>query len=141
MTPRAIRISVLTMIGIFAVAAPLAHAGGGMGAGSGTTTCRLVPSAPNQPQTVRIVDPLATDDVKVGAAVLVCDLAATGATLSGPSTQTPPATPNAVTCYALGSADPGKFNATITDAFGTNQTVKLGGIQLLCVPSLVNITP
>src|SRR5262249_62361188 len=104
-------------------------------------------------QTVRWVGlGTAGDQVKVGAAVLVCDLPATGSTLPpGPSTGSPisETVANSVTCYSVSGADPARIGATMKDPFtevypdqvaGT-QAVQIGAIQLLCVPSLLsNIT-
>jgi|ERR671937_2095270 hypothetical protein len=128
------------------VGVPVALAGGGMGAGSGVTTCRLIINgAANQPQTVGVVDSFTptTDLMKVGIATLVCDIPAVGSTVSGPATGTPVGvTANSVTCYSVASADSGKVPVTLRDPFteatpAQTQQVTLGAIQFLCVPSVM----
>jgi hypothetical protein len=138
---RRVGVGAAFLLAVLTASAPGAYAGAGMGAGTGTTTCRLILNAVNQPQTVNVTDqwPVnSPDTVKVGAATLLCDISATGQTVSGPDTTPLPTTvtPNAATCYAVGEADQTKINATILDAFG-QQTAKLGGMQFLCVPSVV----
>jgi len=130
-----------------AFALPLAHAGGGMGAGSGTTTCRVVLNgSQNQPQIVKLVDPFATDTLKVNALALLCDLPATGATQNFPSvpltgTPIPENQANAVACYTVTAADTARILTTIRDPFttanavGQVEHVALGAIQLLCLPA------
>jgi len=149
MTPRGrLSIFAVSTIVILAIAVPLAHAGGGMGDPSdGLTTCRTILNGGNQPQVLRVTDSLTNapaippDVVNVGVAAMVCDLGATAVRVSGPATTPPTFTaPTVVTCYAVGQADPSKVDATIIDLFGTH-TVKLGGIQLFCVPSQVTIGP
>ena len=135
------RLATATLSSLLALglAASAADAGGAMGTAGSTATCRMIQNGVNPPQTVEITDPLTSpsDVVRVGAAVLLCDLAATGSTLApGPSTVPITTTPNAVTCYQAGAAEQAKIPATINDGFGT-QSVKLGGIQLLCVISTV----
>jgi hypothetical protein len=142
-------VSVLSAIAFFAVVASLADAGGGMGQGTGASVCRLILSgAPNQPQTVRVGDFFLgsnTDEVKVGAAVLLCDLdVSNGFTVAGPRTGTPISPSTSVTCYTLSGADPARIQATMKDPFtevfpGGNgsQAVQIGAIQLLCVPSAI----
>jgi len=138
-------VSLLGVIGILALAAPPAHAGGGMGGGPGAsiTTCRAVPNGTNEPQTVQIVDPLTVnggDVLKIATLVLVCDIPASGTTVAGPKTTQLTAIQTNITCYTVSGADPSKGNATVTDIFGT-QAVKLSSIQLVCVPANVAITP
>jgi len=144
----------ILLIACFTAVAPPVYAGGGMGTGTGATICRLILNgAPNQPQTVSVTDAFPgsnLDAVKVGAAVLLCDLdVASGLTVSGPPTGQPVTGSNSVTCYSLTGADPVRIGATIKDPFteafpgGTGtQAVQIGAIQLLCVPSLIsNIQP
>lgn len=125
----------LTILGVLAFAVPFAHAGGGMGTGSGTTSCRLIPNAVQQPQTLSITDAV-TDAVKIGSAVLLC-ITATGETLSGPETQPLTLSQNATACYAVAAADATKFPTTFTDPFGT-QSVIATKIQLVCVPAHIH---
>jgi hypothetical protein len=142
-------VPVLSAIACFTVVATPAHAGGGMGAGSGATLCRLILNgAPNQPQTVKVGDTFlgsGVDQVKVGAAVLLCDLAVlNGSTVSGPPTgnPVPESEATSTTCYSISGADAARIGATMTDPFtevnppGT-QAVEIGAIQLLCVPSVI----
>jgi hypothetical protein len=130
------------------LALPAAHAGGGMGAGSGVTTCRLVLNgSQNQPQIVSVSDALVSNDVvKVNALVLLCDLPATGVTQNVPATGSPiPAPPppgkNPLACYTVTGADTARILTTIRDPFtevnavGGAEHVALGAIQLLCVPA------
>lgn len=113
------------------------EAGGGMGQGSGTTTCRLVQNSLDQPQTMSVIDQFTGGDiVNVGSAVLVCDLAALATTLKGPLTTPLGTTPTAVVCYSVGASDPSRVETTLLDPFG-EQAVTLGAIQLLCVPATV----
>jgi hypothetical protein len=142
-------VSMISMIACFTAVAPV-YAGGGMGAGTGATLCRFILSgAPNQPQTVRVADFFLgsnQDEVKVGAAVLLCDLdVASGSTVFGPPTGPPVTDSTSVTCYSLAGADPARFGATMKDPFteafpgGTGtQAVQIGAIQLLCVPSVIS---
>ena len=129
-------VSVLSAIAMFSVVTPPAHAGGGMGQGAGLTTCRLILNgAPNQGQTVSLVDfGTGGDQVKVGAAVLLCDVPATGTRDAGPAIGPAIGEPNSVTCYSVSGADRARIGATMQDPFGT-QPVQIGAIQLLCVPS------
>ncbi len=143
----------ISAIALFTTLASAAHAGGGMGAGTATSTCRVVlGGAPNQLQTIDLNDDFVSGDrVKVGAAVLLCDLAATGITTAGPLTGNPITVTNAtkVTCYSVSGADQAKIKATMRDPFteaplsstGT-QPVQIGAIQLLCVASeITDIQP
>lgn len=127
---------------------PAAHAGGGMGAGSGTTTCRLVLNgSQNQPQIVSVTDHFVNGDVlRVNALVLLCDLPATGATQNFPSvpltgTPIPAAEQNAVACYTVTGADTARILTTVRDPFTAANAVNgvehvaLGAIQLLCLPA------
>ena len=128
-----------------AFALPSAHAGGGMGAGSGVTTCRVVLNgSQNQPQLVSVTDPLVNNDVvKVNALVLLCDLPAIGVTQNTPATGAPiPAgQASAVACYTVTGADTARIATTVRDPFTEANAVKgvehvaLGAIQLLCVPA------
>ena len=156
MTRKTIASVMLLATACLTLGIPAAYAGGGMGAGSGVTTCRFVASgASNQPQSIAIVDPFVTvnelpfpsppgDVVKINAAVLVCELVATGATVSGPATGTPilETAATSTTCYAVTGANPSKFNVTVQDPFtevaspSGLQNMVLGGIQLVCVPSI-----
>jgi hypothetical protein len=125
----------VVVIATFVVGMPWAHAGAGMGEGAGATTCRTISQAPNQARTFNVTDPVtAADEVGIATAALLCDLPATGTLTGGEVTGGPPPLPNAVTCYAVRQADQARMNVTITDAFGV-QTVRLGGIHLVCVPS------
>lgn len=141
----------ISAIACFTAAVPVAHAGGGMGeASDGVTTCRLILNgAPNQSQAVTVTDPYVSgDEMKVGAAVLVCDLAALAHTINNtPPTgsSVPTDQRNSATCYTVTGADQARFTETIVnpfanapDATGT-QDIQLGPIQLFCVPS--NIAP
>jgi hypothetical protein len=112
------------------------HAGGGMGAGSGVSTCRTISQGVNPPHTISITDTLTVgDEVRVGRATLVCDLPASGLTVAPAGATTTPVTdPNAIVCYTLVGADRTSVAASITDVFGT-QDVAVGTIQLLCVPA------
>jgi len=141
------RIVVVAIVGVLAGTVSSAHAGGGMGAGIGNTVCRLVQNAVSQPQRLAISDQstVTPDQVSLGAAVLLCDLPAGAVNLTvdtfptdpPPWTPTPPPGPaNIISCYALAGADPAKLTATFKDAFGT-QTVRVGAIQLFCVPALL----
>jgi hypothetical protein len=124
---------------------PAAHAGGGMGTGSGATTCRLILNgSQNQPQIVGVSDNFASNDVvKVNALVLLCDLPAVGVTQNVPATGTPipEAQQNAVACYTVSGADSARILTTVRDPFtnvnsvGGVEHVALGAIQLLCVPA------
>jgi hypothetical protein len=135
----------LSMVVGLTFAMPAAEAGGGMGFGSGASTCRLVLNGgPNQPQTVSITDAFVSDDaVKVGALVLLCDLPAIGETVAGPATGTPipEGERSAVACYAVTGADSARIATTVQDPFTTalattgTKSVSLGAIQLLCVPA------
>jgi hypothetical protein len=118
------------------LAAPAAHAGGGMGAGSGVSTCRTISQGVNPPHTISITDTLTVgDEVRVGRATLLCDLPASGLTVAPAGATTTPVTdPNAIVCYTLVGADRTSVAASITDVFGT-QDVGVGTIQLLCVPA------
>jgi hypothetical protein len=156
MTRTTLAIAMLLVATGFTLGIPTADAGGGMGAGSGVTTCRFVASgAPNQPQSIAVVDPFVTvnelpnpntpgDVVKVNAAVLVCELLATAKTVSGPATGGPIIETEATstTCYAVSGSNPAKFNVTVKDPFtevgapSGVQSMVLGGIQLVCVPSI-----
>jgi len=150
------RAVIAVLLGLIVIApASLAHAGGGMGAGAGVTTCRLVANAPNQPQTIALVDPFVTnndstdpnfpgDIVKIKSAALVCELAATGKTVSGPPTGSPilDTVANSIVCYSVTGANSAKADATIQDPFteaattaGT-QHVAVGAIQFVCVPAV-----
>jgi hypothetical protein len=153
MMRRTIVAAALAAITGLTLATSVAHAGGGMGAGAGVSTCRLIASgAANQPQSIAMVDPftntndlpnISGDVVKINAAVLVCDLAATGVTVSGPQTGSPiiETVANSITCYSVSGANSAKFNATIQDPFTevvstSPQQVVLGAIQFVCVPSV-----
>lgn len=151
--------SLLFGVAILMVAIPPAHAGGGMGAGSGVSTCRLIAGgATNQTQTFAIVDNFVTsndlpdgpsgDVVKINAPVLVCELAATGTRVSGPVTGTPipEAQVTAITCYAVTGGNQAKSNVTTRDPFTEAvsldpQPMVLGAIQFVCVPSATNPAP
>ena len=132
-----------TLCLVFAL--PAAHAGGGMGTGSGATTCRLILNgSPNQPQLVSVIDPFVSGDiVKVNALVLLCDLPAVGTTQNVPATGTPipAAQQNSVACYTVTGADSARIVTTIRDPFTEVNSVNgaehvaLGAIQLLCVPA------
>jgi hypothetical protein len=100
-------------------------------------SCRVILNAPNQSQTISIVDGFTTtgDAVKVGAAVLYCQ-PAIAARLSGPVT-TLITGPDSITCYNLGNADQAKETVTLTDPFGT-QNVTTGGISVFCVPAVTS---
>jgi len=129
---------------VFAV--PGALAGGGMGAGSGVTTCRAVLNgSQNQPQLVSVTDPLVNSDVvKVNALVLLCDLPAIGVTQNVPATGAPiPAgQKSAVACYTVTGADSARVATTVRDPFtevnavNGAEHVAVGAIQLLCVPAM-----
>jgi hypothetical protein len=134
----------MSLLGCLTLAMPAAHAGGGMGAGSGVTTCRLVKGGTKPPQIVSVTDPFVSGDVmKVGALALLCDLAAAGSTVNAdvvPPTGAPILEPNAVACY-LANGDSARILTTVTDPFteansptGSEQVV-VGAIQLLCVPA------
>ncbi len=142
-------VAMISAIACFAVVAPPAHAGGGMGTGSGVTTCRVILNGgPNQGQTVKLTDSMPgtnPDQVKVGAAVLVCDLAAIGTLVAGSGLGAPPVPPDSadsVTCYTLSGADQVRILATMTDGFTevsspNGQPVQIGALQFMCVPSVI----
>ena len=147
MTNKTILAALLAAIVCLAFALPAAHAGGGMGTGSGATTCRLVLNgSQNQPQAVSVIDPFVNGDLlKVNALALLCDLPAIGVTKSGPATGTPvpEAQRTTVACYTVSGADSARVLATIhtpfteaTPPLGGGEHVALGAIQLLCVPAV-----
>jgi hypothetical protein len=137
----------LSIVAAVVAAVPLAHAGGGMGGGSladvtAPMACRLILNAANQSQTIKIVDGFTSEDnVKVGAAVLLCQTGL-ASLVSGPPTAALPSTvtPDSITCYNLGNADQLKQPVTFTDAFGEQQAT-LGGISVFCVPALFGTVP
>ncbi len=145
-------LAVLSVIAALTLAIPAAYAGGGMGAGSGVTSCRLILNGPqNEPQQIKVIDGYTGGDtVKVGALTLLCDLPALASTVNNPPappTNLPafPAPPNSISCYALSSADAARINATLMDAFTTagdpsrtaTNSIAIGALQLICVPALV----
>lgn len=156
-----VKVAAAALFGIvlLLVAIPAAQAGGGMGAGSGVSTCRLVAGgATNQTQTFAVLDPFVTtndlpdgpsgDVVKINAPVLVCELAAAGTRLSGPVTGTPipESQVTAITCYAVTGGNQAKSNVTTRDPFTEAvsldpQPLVLGAIQFVCVPSATNPAP
>src|SRR5712691_1877685 len=114
-------VAMISAIACFAVVTPPAHAGGGMGAGDGLTTCRLILNgSPNQGQTVNVVDFVpGGDQVKVGAAVLLCDLPATGTRLAGPviGPSVGENVATSVTCYSISGADQARLAHRMKDPF------------------------
>jgi hypothetical protein len=130
-------VSLLSTVTSLAVAAPLAHAGGGPGQGLplGTTTCRSVEHAGNPPQVINLTDSLSNQDVQVNPPALLCDLDVTATVVKGPGLATV-AAPNVVMCYQVAAPNGPKVPATISDPFGTHD-VKVGGFTLLCVPAEV----
>lgn len=130
-------VSVLSATAFLAVAAPLAHAGGGPGTGlpAGTTTCRSVEHEGNPKQVINLTDNVSNQDVHVDPPALLCDLDVTATVVKGPALATVD-TPNVVMCYHVGGGHGDKNPATITDVFGTHD-VKVGGFKLLCVPAQV----
>lgn len=134
----------ISAIALLTLAVPLAHAGGGMGAGSGTTACRIILNGLNPPQVLRLdVDTLPeSQEVGVGPALLLCDLATLGTTVNS-APQTVPVSGTNIVCYPVQAPNKAKDTATITDPFtasnpsSSSQTVTLGGVSLLCVPAVV----
>jgi hypothetical protein len=121
---------------------PSAEAGGGMGQGAGLTTCRLVVAGPPQPQTVSVSDGfVSSDEVRVGALALVCDLPALGATVSGAPTGAPLDASNAVACYVVRAAEGARIPTSITDPFTAVNTaegiqpITLSSVQFICLPA------
>ena len=148
MTKKTIAAAMLAATLCLVIALPTAYAGGGMGTGSGMTTCRLVLNASQkQPQIVSITDDFVTADVmKVGTLVLLCDLPALGSTVNVPEVPAtgspiPEALRTAVACYAVKGADGARIATTVMDPFteanvaGGQAHVTLGPIELLCVPA------
>jgi hypothetical protein len=142
----------------FAVAVPIVHAGGGMGAGTNLTTCRIVQSgAPNQYQIAQIQDDFLSttnkDTLKIGALTLLCDIGATGVTLNpapgtaGTGQPVPLTSATSVSCYSVSGADNTKIPVTVQDAFTTTfnplgtYSVALGAIAFVCVPAIHDDTP
>jgi hypothetical protein len=140
------------------VAVPVVHAGGGMGAGTNLTTCRIVQSgAPNQYQIAKIQDDFLStttaDTLKIGALTLLCDIGATGVTLNpapgttGTGQPVPLTSATSVSCYSVSSADNTKIPVTVQDAFTTTfnsagtYSVTLGAIAFVCVPAIHDDTP
>lgn len=134
----------ISAIALLTLAVPLAHAGGGMGGGSGTTACRTILNGLNPPQVLSLnVDTLPEEQqVGVGPALLLCDLAALGTTANN-APPTVPVSGTNIVCYPLQGPNKGKDTATITDPFtasnpsSPSQTVTLGGLSLLCVQAVV----
>jgi hypothetical protein len=145
-------LSVLSVVATLTATAPLAHAGGGMGNGAGVTTCRLVNGAPRQPQIVSLTDDFpGTDVMNIGQLALLCDIPASGNTVTpeqtGGTGQPVLATEQtSVACYTVGKADKAAVPVTVTDTFtralDPNGTygVTVGAINLVCVPA-VHTTP
>lgn len=137
---------------------PLADAGGGMGIGSGTTACRVLMGGANPAQVVSLdVETLpATEIVRPGAPLLVCDLPTVGSTVIDPKDRNPPpptvlvTNPTHVVCYPVQGSDKQKHTATLQDPFTLSEpdtadqsrAITLGGIRLLCVQAVItDITP
>ncbi len=137
----------ISAIAILTLAVPLAHAGGGMGGGSGTTACRIILNGQNPPQVLRLdVDTLPeAQQVGVGPALLLCDLAALGTTVNN-APPTVPVTGTNLVCYPVQAPNKTKDTVTITDPFtaanpsSPSQTVALGGVSLLCVQAAVTFS-
>jgi len=136
----------ISAIALLTLAVPLAHAGGGMGTGDGNTACRIILNGQNPPQVLSLnVDTLPeAQQVGVGPALLLCDLAAFGTTVNNaPSTVRVEGTN--IVCYPLQAPNKGKDTVTITDPFtastpSISQTVTLGGLSLLCVQAQVTFS-
>ena len=150
--------AIVATVACLAVALPVVHAGGGMGAGTNLTTCRLVQNgAPNQYQIAKIQDNFLStttaDTLKIGSLSLLCEIPATGATLNPATGTTGTGQPvslgiaNSVSCYSVSSADTTKIPVTVQDAFTTTfdsagtYGVTLGSIAFVCVPALYDDTP
>jgi len=134
----------ISAIALLILAAPVAHAGGGMGGGSGTTACRLILNGQNPPHVLSLeVDTLPeAQQVGVGPALLLCELATLGTTVNNAPPTVPVAGTNIV-CYQTQAPNKAKDTVTITDPFtasnpsSPSQTVSLGGVSLLCVQAVV----
>jgi hypothetical protein len=141
--------SVFSVIAALIVAVPLAHAGGASGTTlqlSTTTACRTLLNGGNAGQVMTLVAGSLTQDLQIGAPVLLCDITLTtgdlkkGADLLVPCTapDTPlgcyTPDPNLVVCYAVSGPNNEKQPATITSPFG-EQAVQVGGFGLVCVTS------
>jgi hypothetical protein len=143
--------AVLSAIAFVTLAVPYADAGGGMGLGSGTISCRAVQGGPNPPQVVSLTDPFAPNTVvQVGPAALICvglqsegtpPSNTIGDTVGGGPPTVAPQSPNGLVCYPVLGSDKQKFTAFIDDAFtlanGPSQTVTIAGVSLLCVDAAI----
>ena len=136
----------ISAIALLTLAVPLAHAGGGMGTGDGNTACRIILNGQNPPQVLSLqVETLPeAQQVGVGPALLLCDLAAFGETVNTKTApKTAPVSGTNIVCYPLQAPNKAKDTVTITDPFtasnpsSPSQTVELGGLSLLCVQAVV----
>ena len=139
----------ISAIALLTLAVPLAHAGGGMGGGSGTTGCRIIQNGVNPPQVLELsVTTLADPQrVQVGPALLLCDLPTTGITVNNAPQTIAVTNPTNIVCYPVEGPNSVKDSATITSPFpmssssNRTQTVTLGGVSLLCVQAEVDFNP
>jgi hypothetical protein len=137
----------ISAVALLTLAVPLAHAGGGMGTGDGNTACRIILNGQNPPQVLSLnVDTLPeAQQVGVGPALLLCDLAAFGSTVNN-APPTVPVSGTNIVCYSLQAApNKEKDTVTIIDPFtaatpSISQTVSLGGLSLLCVQAQVTFS-
>src|SRR5215471_9782675 len=128
-------LSTAAFLAMLAAAIPAARAGGASGTSldtSTTTVCRTILNGGSAGQTMTLTVNGVTQDLQVGAPVLICDVPLDkGALKKGTDllvpctgTQTPPngcdyvPTPGLVVCYAVSGANKAKTAATITSPFG-----------------------
>lgn len=139
----------ITAIALLTLVAPFAHAGGGMGAGSGTTACRIILNGANPPQVLdlEVTSLEGTQRVQVGPALMLCDLPTTGITANKAPATVAVTNPTNIVCYAVQGPNTAKAPVTIESPFpmsssaSRTQAATLGGVNLLCVQAAVDFTP
>jgi len=139
----------ISAIALLTLAAPLAHAGGGMGGSGAVTACRIIVGGANPSQVVglEIQSLLGEQVVQLGPPLLVCEVAGarTVNTDKAPETVFVPVT-NSTVCYPVHGPSNVKTAMTLEDPFtasnplNSEQAVTLAGISLLCVQGNV-VTP